>query len=559
MMQRIRKYFIFTSATLLLTLVFVFIVPHSEGGALAYDSRAALDDYQGARTKGLPLLAFKSSAERPSERPIDEGVIKSQDIEGEDLDGPPSVPSLDTATPEPAALPEKSGPEAAEVKKIEPAEKSPAPPVPAEAAPSVDEALKGAPLNMPVVKKPPVPDVEPEAADVKKVAPAEKQPAAMPVPVKAQKTAPLEKPIALKPAKEKSEPSPEIIAKPTSAPALKPTVKEGKAKTSPKAGPEVATPPAAVTDKALGEGGAEKPSEDKKEKAGKGGYDGPIEIRVKRLYGFDATLSGTLLGWVDQIYIDNLNDEVYLLDKRNKRIVVTNIVGGYLFHFNYSLAGIINPVAFTVDTLSGEIYLSDSKRIAILNYRGEYQEDFDLSQMPGSKIVSIQSLRLVKGKDGDLLYVGDNKNRRIMVFTTGGKYVRTIARGSWVGNNVKGLYVNKDTVFWLDSTGFSVKSIRIDGKDKRSFGRLSSLLGGFSMPVNMAIDDVNKRIIIVDANRMMVIFFDYNGNTLFEFGGPFLFSWPRAVAVDKKGRVFVSDNKGEIMVFNVIPLAPSVK
>jgi hypothetical protein len=281
---------------------------------------------------------------------------------------------------------------------------------------------------------------------------------------------------------------------------------------------------------------------------------GPIEVRVKRLYGFDARLSGVSFGWVNQIDIDDTNDEIYLLDKSNKRIVVTNIVGSYLFHFNYTLAGIKNPTVFAVDSMSGEIYIADGPRIVVLNYRGELQGDFNLSQIPGNQKISIQSLRLIKGKEGDLVYIGDNLNRRVLVVTTEGKFVRSYGNSKWVGYNIKGLYVAKERIFWLDTTGFSVKSIGIDGKDKKTFGRISSLTGGFSMPSGMTVDEVNKRIFVVDSNRMMIIAFDYDGNTLFEFGGPRLFTWPRAVAVDKLGHIFVADNRGVIRVFQAVPV-----
>jgi len=560
MIRYLRRHF--KDSLLLLLIVLVVVVTVAQSGAVV-----VLPPHTEASTPDLEKVRFEEKgrnaqdrvitkrpavlfAQRPVERPIEEGVIESHDIAEETSSDSMGVPlGIDRK-------PSKTIPTSTKTQQVAPASK------PENVTPKI------------IVEKPSVeePTVEkPEKAKTQISAPVLSKPEGKPylnVPVKlkppakkAIKAAPKKQPVATKSTVVETKPvpaKPELPAKkavkaapkkqPTATPAKKSFVKAPAkpdlVKSSPEKKPSETAGSVVATDQAT--------AKTAKDETGK--YNGPIEVRIKRLFGFDAQLSGTLLGWVDQIYIDELNDEIYLLDKKSKRIVVTNLLGGYLFHFNYVLAGVKNPIAFTVDSLSGEIYLSDTNRIAILNYRGEYQGDFNLSQMPGSKNMFIQSLRLVKTDEGDFLYIGDNKNRRIVVFTTGGKYVRTIGGDRWVGNNIKGLYINKDTIFWLDSTGFSVKSVGLDGKNQRSFGRLSSLLGGFSMPSNLAIDDVNKRIIVVDSNRMMVIFFDFDGNTLFEFGGPRLFSWPRAIAVDKNGYVFVADNSGIIRVFNVVPL-----
>ncbi len=581
---------------LLVVLMTAFVVTRSEAvvvlplHAEPFISNPKIVHFEEKELKGKDQVITKRPAvifaQRPVERPIEEGIIESQDIAenplSDLLEVPIDIKSLKTIiTPvktqqvEPASEAEKVDPKAL-IKKA--ADNKPAkaelqsheetrPPVifkpkgkpeltvPARAEQLGDRPAKALSLKKPALVKPSVPKGVPEPVKVQRIAPQIKPVLTMPVPLK---TDPLDKkaikaPAVEKPAVLKARPTPEKESQPPLVSDQKPSVKAVVVKPLQHKSTEKKPTETTKVDEGK-EQAADKVAEDKFSKDKADQYTGPIEVRVKRLFGFDAQLSGTLLGWVDQIYIDELNDEIYLLDKNSKRIVVTNLLGGYLFHFNYVLAGVKNPIAFTVDSLSGEIYLSDSNRIAILNYRGEYQGDFNLSQMPGSKNIFIQSLRLVKSDEGDLLYIGDNKNRRIVVFTTGGKYVRTIGADRWVGNNIKGLYINKDTIFWLDSTGFSVKSVDLDGKNQRSFGRLSSLLGGFSMPSNMAIDDVNKRIIVVDANRMMIIFFDFEGNTLFEFGGPRLFSWPRAIAVDKNGYVFVADNSGVIRVFNIVPL-----
>jgi len=91
-----------------------------------------------------------------------------------------------------------------------------------------------------------------------------------------------------------------------------------------------------------------------------------------------------------------------------------------------------------------------------------------------------------------------------------------------------------------------------DGEVTLSFGMLSSLLGGFSMPSDLAVDEERGRILVVDTNRLMAIAFDMAGKTLFEFGGPRTFKWPRALTMDREGRIYVADGTDKVHVFDVI-------
>ena len=94
---------------------------------------------------------------------------------------------------------------------------------------------------------------------------------------------------------------------------------------------------------------------------------------------------------------------------------------------------------------------------------------------------------------------------------------------------------------FLDTGYYRVLQLDRTGEIKLSFGMLSSLLGGFSMPSHLALDYSKGRILVVDTNRLMVIAFDMTGKPLFEFGGPQTFKWPRTLIVDKVGRIYVGD------------------
>ena len=283
-------------------------------------------------------------------------------------------------------------------------------------------------------------------------------------------------------------------------------------------------------------------------------YSGPLAIRLKYLFGFDGSVSGKPLAWVDQILVDNERGEVYLLDKSNRRIVVADFAGVYLYQIKFSDANLTSPSAIELDQRNGDIYAAEQGRIVQLSYIGVYKSDVDLSRISDKDKLNIQSIRLVPdaaGK-GATLYIGEGGKGRLILINLNGDVIKEFGRGQGIGNNVKDIYVDNDNIAFIDPSSFSILRFSHDGALKKQFGTLSSLLGGFSMPSGLYVDGVMRRIYVVDVNRMMVIVFDWDGNPLYEFGGPQIFSWPRAVAVDKNGHIYVADNSGTVRVFEVV-------
>ncbi len=278
-------------------------------------------------------------------------------------------------------------------------------------------------------------------------------------------------------------------------------------------------------------------------------YRGPLKVRIKYLGGFDARLSGDPLGWVDDIVIDEDNEEVYLLDRSKKRIVVTTKDGIYLYHFRYTLSKVNQACCFSLDRRSGDIFVAEPKRIVVLNYRGEYKREIPLDNIPEKEKLEIQAIYIAD--DGNI-YIGDSRTGRIIVLDTNGKVIKVLDKKITRASNFKGLRVKEGELVFLDSGRAKVHRLTLDGRIHRMFGRLSSLLGGFSLPATLRVDWERRRIIVVDTNRMMVIAFDMNGNPLFEFGGPRVFRWPRAVAVSREGNIYVADMSGTIRMFEII-------
>jgi DNA-binding beta-propeller fold protein YncE len=91
-------------------------------------------------------------------------------------------------------------------------------------------------------------------------------------------------------------------------------------------------------------------------------------------------------------------------------------------------------------------------------------------------------------------------------------------------------------------------------------GRFLSETGGFSNPVSVAADPAGKRpfFYVLDAGAAQVKVFGAKGQLVGSFGSPSLFSSPKALALDDKGRLWVSDSGG-VKAFQVtlLPAAPA--
>lgn len=274
---------------------------------------------------------------------------------------------------------------------------------------------------------------------------------------------------------------------------------------------------------------------------------------IKYLFSINAIASGYPFQGVQDIFIDNKNNELYALDSSNRRVVITDMEGTFLYQFKYADAGIKSTpreIAVGDDNL---IYLAEEKRIVVATYKGMYKKDLNLSNVPDADKMVIQSMAI----EGDRLYIGDSGNGRIVVMDRGKEvFITQFEEG--FGKNIY-IALDDDGIYVRDPALFSVFHLNKDGRFLERFGIVSGLAGGFSMIVDMTVDRKNGRVIVVDTNRIAVIFFDRNGKFLFEFGGAEIFKWPSAVAADARGRIYVSDSTNKIRVFEVIEAPPVVE
>ncbi len=284
------------------------------------------------------------------------------------------------------------------------------------------------------------------------------------------------------------------------------------------------------------------------------------EDRVKRifrlnyLHSIDGRTTGVVFGAINALYIDDEADELYVLDGGNRRVVITQLDGIPLYSFPLLGGGESDVTDIALDA-DGNVLVSGSRDIAVYDYKGKYKGLLEISGVPAADDLFIQSIAV----DGDgLIHIGTSgADARIITLDPSGKFISQVeGKGKFI--NVRGLDARGDFTF-LDSGGFRVLRINREGKVMLAFGRISSLLGGFSMPSDLAVGKASDRIYVVDANRFQAIVYDSEGKPLWEFGGSRLFRWPRRIAVDDDDRVYVADGTNQVRVFEIVEIVEEVQ
>lgn len=268
--------------------------------------------------------------------------------------------------------------------------------------------------------------------------------------------------------------------------------------------------------------------------------------RLKYLYSLDGRTTGHKFKGILGICIDEAAREVYILDGGNKRVVITSAEGIPIYNFRIAQEKDLTIATIAVDR-SGRILIGGGNEIAVFDYRGVFKTYLDLTSVPDRGTLLVQSMDVDARNH---IFIGSGGfDARIIEVDQDGKFISQIkAEGKFT--NVVNLQVGSGFTF-LDTGNFRVMQLNESGEVTVKFGVLSSLLGGFSMPSGLALDRSKDRILVVDTNRMKTILFNREGKPLYEFGGPQMFKWPRTLAVDRQGRIYVADGSDNVRVFEV--------
>jgi sugar lactone lactonase YvrE len=274
-------------------------------------------------------------------------------------------------------------------------------------------------------------------------------------------------------------------------------------------------------------------------------------FEIKYLRSISGAVTEAGFSAISNLHLDGANEEVYILDSNNNRVVITDLEGVILHHFKLFKRTGGSPQDLTVDR-DGNILVLGERKVAVFNYRGVFKGLLDLSFIPEPDTIALHSI--VADEEG-YIYLGmKGSNARIVTLDGDGGFVSQIeAEGRFI--NVSALTVSGDYLTFLDPAWARVWKFDREGNEVLSFGRISSLLGGFSLPSSLDVDE-KGRFFVLDGNRKQLILFDQEGTPLWEFGGPRVFRWPRVVTLDHKGRIYVAES-GVIRVFELVELPGS--
>ncbi len=201
---------------------------------------------------------------------------------------------------------------------------------------------------------------------------------------------------------------------------------------------------------------------------------------IRYLFSIDGTTSGRPFVDVQDLYVDDKNEEIYVMDNGSRRVVISDFNGTFLYQFSYVDAGVrAAPREISISD-NGMIYIAESFRVAVLNYRGIYHHDLDLSTVPDADKMTIQSIAI----EDDFIYIGDAGLDRVIVMDLDKEvFINQFSDG--VGKNFF-LELDDDTIYLMDPAAFSVYRIDKEGTALGRFGKVSGLPGGFSQIVDLA-------------------------------------------------------------------------
>ena len=249
--------------------------------------------------------------------------------------------------------------------------------------------------------------------------------------------------------------------------------------------------------------------------------------------------------------------DIFVADSTNHRIAVYDINGQPMGFIGKSGSG---PGEFNYPTgvaVHGrKLYVADfyNQRIQVLDFNGK-----QLSVLPRAtdlrKIgAAIMPVTVAVDEAGNL-YISDVSRQKILVFDDKGNYVSSFGRpGSNPGElaYVNGIAVDyNDGLIYLSNSNNS----RIDIFDlEGNFKGVAAGSGILANPKGIAFEESTGFLYVADTLAHQIHVIDKDGKEVERIGQRGLdagqFNFPTAVAVDRKGKVFVADRENDrVQVF----------
>jgi DNA-binding beta-propeller fold protein YncE len=228
------------------------------------------------------------------------------------------------------------------------------------------------------------------------------------------------------------------------------------------------------------------------------------------------------------------HDSLYVADAGNRRVVVLGPDG----HFVRAIGGtelLLNPVDVAVDAVAGRVYVVDSYLHQVLVFDPEGALLGRLGKQAGR--------------------VGDRPALEAVAATPDTASGHTAGSPSDLWENrggaagefrypVSAAVGPAGTLYISDQMNFRVQVFSRDGHHLRSIGRLGDQPGTFTRPKGVAVDS-EGHLYVADGAFNNVQMFDEEGRLLMSFGslgvGPGQHWLPLGLAIDQQDRIYVAD------------------
>jgi DNA-binding beta-propeller fold protein YncE len=249
---------------------------------------------------------------------------------------------------------------------------------------------------------------------------------------------------------------------------------------------------------------------------------------------------------------DPVSDEIYVADAGADRIEIFDARGAPLFDFTDS-EHLTEPTRVAVDR-RGRIHVidMDHAHIKVFSYRGEFIESLTLPGFADGK----QSFTAILFDAAGDLYVGESRSGQVLVFAGDDHHLKrrigTFGDDKGQFDGIVGIAVDEDHVYVASQDGVAIHVFSKAGRLLRAWGYHDAGLQNVSLPSGVAVDAAG-RVILVDALRQEIKYFDPKGQLIDIFGGlgalPGDVAYPSDISIDRRGRLCIADRgNGRVQV-----------
>lgn len=201
------------------------------------------------------------------------------------------------------------------------------------------------------------------------------------------------------------------------------------------------------------------------------------------------------------------------------------------------------------------MYVSDSerKKIYVFDSRSRFVKTIG-GETPDSRLSRPTGLAVDAA--ARRIYVTDTLRHQVLVFGTDGSLVRVIGkrgRGPGEFNFPTAVTLSEGNLYVVDAMNFRIQVLTPDGRFVRAFGQLGNGSGALFRPKGIAAD-TDGNLYVVDALFETVQVFDPNGQFLYYFGstgtGPGQFQLPAGIFINRRNIIYVADSQNRrVQVF----------